>query len=429
MHTIDKKMDTLALEAEVISGLKKVRAASRRLISLSDDQVKEILNKVADLTLLNADQILIANSLDLARMEPNDPKYDRLLLNYDRITAITEDMRRVAELSSPLGTLLEEKTQPNGLTIKRVSVPIGVIGIVYESRPNVTFDVFALCLKSGNACVLKGSRDAHDSNIAIVEVIHEVLAQYGLTDVLYLAPSDREALRHILTATSYIDCVIPRGSQGLISFVRENSKVPVIETGAGIVHTYVDASADVAKAKAIVQNAKCRRVSVCNALDCLIIHSSKLKGLGLIVSGMDASHQVVIQADERSYAAINGKYQANLLHKANDEDFGVEWLSFKMSIKTVDSLEEALDHIANYSSKHSEAIVSEDQRAIDIFIKHVDAACVYSNASTAFSDGAQFGLGAEIGISTQKLHARGPMGLRELTSYKWIVRGEGQVRP
>ena len=300
-------MDSSVLETTVISGLKKVRQASRKLISLTDDQVKEILNQVADLALEKSADILKANRLDLDRMDPNDPKYDRLLLNEDRLKGITDDMRRVAELPSPLDANLDERILKNGLLLKRVSVPIGVIGIVYESRPNVTFDVFSLCLKSGNACVLKGSRDAHDSNIAIVKIIQEVLAQHGLAEVLFLAPSEREALGHILNAIAYIDCVIPRGSQGLINFVRQNSKVPVIETGAGIVHTYVDAEADIAKAAAIVQNAKCRRVSVCNALDCLIIHESQLSRLAEIVEGMDKSHQVVIHADEKSHARYRRK--------------------------------------------------------------------------------------------------------------------------
>ncbi|MFY0602225.1 MAG: glutamate-5-semialdehyde dehydrogenase [Cyclobacteriaceae bacterium] len=416
------------LETTVSEGLEKTLVASRKLIGLSDEKIKEILNRVADLSIQKMDAILKANAMDLSRMDPENPKYDRLLLNESRLTDITEDMRRVAELDSPLGTVLDSKSLDNGLEIERISVPIGVIGIVYESRPNVTFDVFALCLKSGNACVLKGSRDAHDSNIAIVDIIKDVLSEYGLEGVLFLAPSEREALAHILEAEGQIDCVIPRGSQGLIDFVRKNSRVPVIETGAGIVHTYVDIDADLQKAKEITQNAKCRRVSVCNALDCLLIHEGRLEDLPAIVAGMDASHQVVIHADQESYSKLEGKYDASLLKEAKDADFGVEWLSHKMSIKTVSSQEEAHDHIAQFSSKHSEAIVSENQNSIDSFLMHVDAACVYANASTAFSDGAQFGLGAEIGISTQKLHARGPMGLRELTSYKWVVRGNGQIR-
>ena len=420
---------TTLLESSIKAGLTSVSLASRKLVALNDDQIKDILNKVADLALEKSADILKANALDLSRMDPENPKYDRLLLNEVRLKGITDDMRRVADLPSPLGIELESNVLENGLTLKRISVAIGVMGVVYESRPNVTFDVFALCLKSGNACVLKGSRDAHDSNIAIVNVIHEVLSEYGLQDALFLAPSEREALAHILEADDFIDCVIPRGSQGLINYVRENSRVPVIETGAGIVHTYVDEAADIDKAKAIVQNAKCRRVSVCNSLDCLIIHESQLGKLSQIVSGMDASHEVVIYADDKAHKALEGNYQEFLLHQARPEDFGVEWLSHKMSIRTVSSLDEALEHIARFSSKHSEAIVSENEDHVSKFLKHVDAACVYANASTAFSDGAQFGLGAEIGISTQKLHARGPMGLRELTSYKWVVKGDGQVRP
>lgn len=416
------------MELEIVSSLKHTKITSRKLIGFGDTEIQEILNKIADVSIQKMDLILKANALDLSRMDPENPKYDRLLLNEDRLKAIAEDIRRVAGLPSPLGTILETVDRPNGLKIERTSVPIGVIGVVYESRPNVTFDVFALCLKSGNACVLKGSRDAHDSNNAITAIIKEVLAEYHLEDIVLLAPSEREALKYILEADKYIDCIIPRGSQGLIDYVRKNSLVPVIETGAGIVHAYVDSDADVEMAKAIVQNAKCRRVSVCNALDCLIIHKDLLSELPSIVEGMDTSHKVEIHADRESLSVLKGAYQSHLLLKANNEDFGVEWLSYKMSIKTVTSLEEALDHISKYSSKHSETIVSENNETLNYFLKFVDAACVYANASTAFSDGGEFGLGAEIGISTQKLHARGPMGLREMTSYKWIVRGDGQIR-
>ncbi len=421
-------METMDLEMTVLEGLKKTRKASRKLVGLSDDKIAQILNEVADLTLARQDALLKANALDLARMDPENPKYDRLLLNEARLKGITEDMRKVASFDSPLGHIIDHKEMPNGLKIERVSVPIGMIAIIFESRPNVTFDVFSLCLKSGNASVLKGSRDAHDSNIAIVEIIQEVLGKYGLEDTVFLAPSEREALAYILEAEDYIDCAIPRGSQGLISYVRQNARIPVIETGAGIVHTYVDEFADVEKAKNIIQNAKCRRVSVCNALDTMIIHSSKLSDVATLVEGMDANHQVEVYADERSYKELEGKYQGTLLKEATDKEFGIEWLSHKMSIKTVDSFDEALDHIADFSSKHSEAIVTENQTNAETFLTHVDAACVYANASTAYSDGGEFGLGAEIGISTQKLHARGPMGLGELTSYKWVVRGEGQVR-
>lgn len=416
------------MEEQILEALKATQNASRKLVGLSDSQFQEILHEVADLAWERRLAILEANQLDLNRMDPSDPKYDRLLLNEPRLKSILDDMRKVAALPSPLGRLLEEKNLANGLHITRISVPIGVIAVVYESRPNVTFDVFSLCLKTGNACVLKGSRDAKDSNEAIVSVIHDVLSKHELVEVVYLAPADREALGYILSAEGLIDCAIPRGSQGLIDFVRKNSTIPVIETGAGIVHTYVDASADLAKAKAIVKNAKTRRVSVCNALDCLVIHKNNLSGLAELMSGLDSEFQVEVFADDISYSVLEGKYQSTLLHHAKQEDFGVEWLSHKMSIKVVDDFESALQHIAQYSSKHSEAIVAEDKDAINAFLQRVDAACVYANASTAFSDGGEFGLGAEIGISTQKLHARGPMGLREMTSYKWVVMGNGQIR-
>ncbi|WP_258099882.1 glutamate-5-semialdehyde dehydrogenase [Marinoscillum pacificum] len=416
------------MEKQLIEQLEAIQSASRKLIAISGDQKKKILNEVADLALAKEIIILEANQKDLDRMDPTDPKYDRLLLNASRLQSIASDMRRVAELPNPLGKVLDEHVKENGLRIARISVPIGVIGVVYESRPNVTFDVFALTFKTGNACVLKGSRDAADSNEAIVSVIREVLSKYGLEDTVLLAPAEREALPVILTAEGLVDCIIPRGSQGLIDFVRKNASIPVIETGAGIVHTYVDVDADLAKAKAIVQNAKTRRVSVCNALDCLIIHKDRLTDLSAIVQGMDAEYAVEIHADQLSFEALQSSYDQKLLIAADVDDFGIEWLSHKMSIKVVNSLTEALDHIAQYSSKHSEAIVSENLETVELFLQQVDAACVYSNASTAFSDGGEFGLGAEIGISTQKLHARGPMGLREITSYKWVVRGDGQVR-
>ncbi|MFY0605895.1 MAG: glutamate-5-semialdehyde dehydrogenase [Cyclobacteriaceae bacterium] len=416
------------MKEEILASLKSVQIASRKLIGLADDKIQTILNEVADLAWESRNAILEANQLDLKRMDPKDPKYDRLLLNEDRLKGILDDMRRVAKLPSPLGVSLEERTLDNGLSLSRIAVPLGVIAVIYESRPNVTFDVFSLCLKTGNASVLKGSRDAKDSNLAIVKVITKVLSRYDLADVVYLAPAEREGLAHILTAEGLIDCAIPRGSQGLIDFVRKNASIPVIETGAGIVHTYVDKSADLSKAKAIVQNAKTRRVSVCNALDCLVLHRDLLSDLPELVNGINEAHQVEIFADSSAFDILKGHYSEELLHLAKPEDFGVEWLSHKMSIKVVDDFEGALLHIANFSSKHSEAIVAEDQQTIVAFLQRVDAACVYANASTAFSDGGEFGLGAEIGISTQKLHARGPMGLREMTSYKWVIVGEGQVR-
>lgn len=415
------------MQEEILKELQKVKKASRQLVRLADEQIATILNELADLALENEEFILAENKKDLDRMDPNDPKYDRLLLDPSRLKAITDDLRNVAALPSPLNISLESRILPNGLDLSRVTVPLGTIAIIFESRPNVTFDVFSLCLKSGNACVLKGSRDAKDSNLAIVSLIKQVLAKYNLEDICYLAPAEREALPFILNAVNHIDCAIPRGSQGLINFVRENAKVPVIETGAGICHVYVDKDGDVNKAKDIVTNSKARRVSVCNALDCMVIHESKLTDLPAIMADL-SGHNVEVFADELAYPQLEGKYPANLLKKADEASFGTEFLSHKMSIKTVKDVEEALDHVALYSSKHSEAIVSDNKETTTYYLQNTDSACVYANASTAFSDGAQFGLGAEIGISTQKLHARGPMALRELTSYKWVIVGDGQIR-
>lgn len=411
----------------ILEQLRTTCQAARKLIQLGNEDLNLILNHVADAAMLHTPALLAANQLDLERMDSADPKYDRLLLNPKRLEDIAQDIRKVADLPSPLGRVLEERTLPNGLELKKTSVPMGVIGIVYESRPNVTFDVFALCLKSGNAAVLKGSRDAHFSNLAIVDLIKNILADFGLENIVYLAPSEREALLPILTANAYIDLVIPRGSQGLIDFVRKNATVPVIETGAGIVHTYFDASGDLAKGSAIVCNAKTRRVSVCNALDTLIIHESRLPDLAALLAPL-AEQQVELFADEEALAHLTGKYPDLLLSLADASHFGTEFLSLKMSVKTVSNLQEALDHIDRYSSRHSETIVAEDPEIQEIFLRNVDAAVVYSNASTAFTDGSQFGMGAEIGISTQKLHARGPMALPELTSYKWVVKGNGQIR-
>ena len=415
-------------QQDILLQLAKVRAAARKAYRLSDEQIRKILLDVAASAEKKETFILEENLKDLERMDPDDPKYDRLKLTEERIKSIADDTRNVADLPTPLGKVLEEKTLENGLQLRKVSVPLGVIGMIYEARPNVTFDVFALCLKSGNACVLKGGSDAEFSNIAIVSIIHEVLRKHSVDEnMLYLMPTNREATQVLLEAVDYVDIIIPRGSQGLISFVREHARVPVIETGAGIVHTYVDASADLKKAKDIVYNAKTRRVSVCNALDCLVIHQKHLDKLPDICMPL-AEKQVEIFADEDSHAALEGFYPVALLQPALPEHFGTEFLSHKMSIKTVGSLQEALDHIAQYSSKHSEAVVAEDQSVVQEFMQSVDAAAVYANTSTAFTDGAQFGMGAEIGISTQKLHARGPMALPELTSYKWQIFGDGQVR-
>jgi glutamate-5-semialdehyde dehydrogenase len=405
-----------------------VLKASRKLNLVSVAKINQVLEDVALAAINNASFILQENQKDLSRMDQTDPKYDRLMLTGERIKGIAADIRNVASLPSPLGRLLSETIRPNGLLIKKVTVPFGVIGIIYEARPNVTFDVFSLCLKSGNTCVLKGGSDANDSNVAIVKVIQDVLRKHDLDEnILSLLPNDREATAELLHAHGLVDLIIPRGSQSLINFVRENSSIPVIETGAGICHTYFDESGDTAKGQAIVNNAKTRRPSVCNALDCLIIHENRLADLPAITELLP-QNQVVIYADEKAFQALEGKYPASLLEPANEESFGTEFLSYKMSVKTVANIDEALDHIAKYSSKHSEAIIAENNDVLDIFRKSVDAAAVYCNVSTAFTDGAQFGLGAEIGISTQKLHARGPMALEELTSYKWIIEGNGQIR-
>ncbi len=409
--------------------LKKVLEASRQLNLVENDRVKEVLLEVAAQARANTAYILEENQKDLSRMDPEDPKYDRLKLTKERIEGIASDMENVALLDSPVGITLKEMDRPNGLKIKKVTVPFGVIGIIYEARPNVTFDVFALCLKSGNACVLKGGSDAIDSNQAIVSIIQDVLTKFGLNEnTVALLPAGREETNEMLRAHGYIDLIIPRGSQGLINFVRENATIPVIETGAGICHTYFDEFGDAAKGREIIFNAKTRRPSVCNALDCLVIHESRLNELPAFGAKL-LEEKVVIYADERSYEVLKGKYPQDLLFQATPESYGTEFLSLKMSVKTVDSFDEAVSHISQYSSKHSEAIVSENAERIGTFRKLVDASAVYSNASTAYTDGAQFGLGAEIGISTQKLHARGPMALEELTSYKWIVEGSGQVRP
>jgi glutamate-5-semialdehyde dehydrogenase len=417
------------MKEAITKQLYAVQQASREIITLSDETINNLLLALADSIPAHRASLLDANMKDLERMDPADPMFDRLLLNASRLDAIAADIRNVASLPSPLETVLEERVLPNGLNLKKMTVPIGVIGIIYEARPNVTFDVFALCLKSGNATVLKGGSDAMYSNIAIVELIHSVLKEHSINpDIIYLLPAEREAAAVMLNAVGFIDMIIPRGSQNLIDFVRNNAKVPVIETGAGIVHTYFDKSGELELGKNIIFNAKTRRPSVCNALDTLVIHRDRLSDLPALTKPLQEK-QVVLFADEQAFQALQGSYPERLLHQAEPEHFGTEFLSLKMSVKTVASLNEALEHIARYSSRHSEAIISTDPQTTATFLKRVDAAVVYANTSTAFTDGAQFGLGAEIGISTQKLHARGPMALKELTTYKWIIEGNGQTRP
>lgn len=407
---------------------KKVKNASKTLATISDEKRNEILLAVADSIESNITQLIASNALDLARMDKNDPMYDRLQLNAKRLQDIAADMRHVSTLPSPLGRVLKEKTLDNGLHLRRISVPFGVIGMIYEARPNVTFDVFSLCFKSGNACILKGGKDADESNKAAIKVIHDVLKRFNInTDIVELLPATHEATAEMLTAVGYIDLCIPRGSKRLINFVRDTAKIPVIETGAGVVHCYFDESGDTEIAKDIIHNAKCRRCSVCNALDTLIINSNRLNDLTEICSKL-AESNVIIHADERAFNALKGHYPDSLLKQVTQDIWDTEWLSMQMGIKTVDSIDEAIQHIAEYGSGHSESIISEDIDAQHKFQTLVDAACVYVNVPTSFTDGSQFGLGAEIGISTQKLGARGPMALEEITTYKWLIEGHGQIR-
>ena len=402
--------------------------ASRSLNLINDDTINQVLISLADEVIARCEAILTANEKDLAAMDKSNPMYDRLLLSKERIDGIAADIRHVALLPSPLGKMLLETERPNGMKISKITVPFGVVGIIYEARPNVSLDVFSLCLKSGNACVLKGGSDAHNSNSAIVKIIQSVLEKFRLDmNIVTLLPAGREATAELMNAVGFVDVIIPRGGKGLIDFVRDNSHIPVIETGAGICHTYFDESGDLEKGKEIIFNAKTRRVSVCNALDCLVINEKRLADLPALCQKL-ADKEVVIYADVKAFTFLNGNYPSRLLQKSTGESYGTEFLDYKMSVKTVENIESAVNHIAAFSSKHSECIISEDEKNISYFDKVIDAACVYTNVSTAFTDGAQFGLGAEIGISTQKLHARGPMALQELCSYKWIIKGDGQTR-
>ena len=446
----------------------RVKRASKSLALLTDQQRNDILNAVADAIIYHKDRILAANARDLTKMSKDNPLYDRLQLTEKRLQDIAADMRNVASLPSPLGHVTKQKTLPNGLRLCRVSVPFGVIGMIYEARPNVTFDVFSLCFKSGNACVLKGGKDADETNREEVAIIHEVIEKFFsvecrtesvefatamegcadgtavanstfytlnstlLTDSVMLLPATHEATAEMLNAVGYIDLCIPRGGRKLIDFVRDTARVPVIETGAGVVHTYFDKDGDLEMGKAIILNAKTRRVSVCNALDSLIIHESRLTDLSALVAPL-LEKGVTLYCDDPSYHAVANStlytLHSTLISHATPDSFGTEFMDYKMAIKTVASLDEALAHIDRYGSGHSEAIITADAEAARTFQQHVDAACVYWNAPTSFTDGAQFGLGAEIGISTQKLGPRGPMALEEITTYKWLIEGEGQTRP
>lgn len=413
---------------EYESLFKAARKAGAALADVEPERLGRVLRRAAQLLCEHTPALLAANARDLEAMPASSPMRDRLRLTPERIAAIAADMEAVSHLRSPQGEELARWTQPNGMTIVKRRVPFGVVGMVCEARPNVTADIFALCVKTGNACVLKGGSDARCSNQAIAALLHEALRGEGIdTDTFTLLPPGHDAVAALLGAVGYVDVVIPRGGAGLIRFVRENARIPVIETGAGIVHTYFDRAGDLEKGRAVVCNAKTRRVSVCNALDCLIVHGDRLADLPALCAPL-ADAQVTLYADDEAFRALEGHYPAELLEHAAEEHFGTEFLDYKLAVKTVPSLDEALAHIGRYSSRHSEAIVTEDDAAAAQFTRRVDAACVYVNVATSFTDGGQFGFGAEVGISTQKLHARGPMGLPELTTYKYIVTGDGQIR-
>ena len=407
----------------------KVKESGKILVSIDDKKKNEILIAVAESILCHTEELLAANARDLERMEKSNPLYDRLQLTEARLQGIASDIRHVSELPSPLGKTIKHHILDNGLDIRKVSVPFGVVGIIYEARPNVTFDVFSLCLKSGNACILKGGKDADNSNKAIITLIHQVLKDFLLpTSIVELLPATHEATGEMLQAVGYIDVCIPRGGKQLIRFVRDNAKIPVIETGAGVVNMYFDEYGNTAIGIPVINNAKTRRVSVCNALDCLIIHKQRLEDLPDLCKLLQESH-VVLYADESAYSVLEHRYPQELLRHATPESYGTEYMDYAMSIRTVNNIKEALEHIQKYGSGHSESIITEDTSNADLFQNQVDAACVYVNAPTSFTDGAQFGLGAEIGISTQKLGPRGPMALEEMTTYNWLINGNGQIRP
>lgn len=412
----------------ILQQLQQARKAKESISKLSVDEKKEILNGIAEALIINQESIVAENEKDLARMDSSDSKYDRLILNLPRIEALAEAIREVSNLQDPTNQLLSSKDLANGLHIEKRSVALGVVGVIYESRPNVTVDVAALCIQSGNVCLLRGGSDAWNTNTVLVQLIRSVLEAKGANpDIVQLLPTDRELVAELLTATKFVDIIIPRGSQGLIDFVRENAKVPVIETGAGVCHTYVEATADLEKAAAIVANAKISRPSVCNALDTVLVDNTVAKAFLERLLPEFEKHAVEVFADAESFKLLS-EMNYPFLQPAEESDFGREFLDLKCSVKVVDGIEEALNHISNFSSRHSECIVSENQDYIQRFMESVDAAAVYANASTRFTDGGEFGLGAEIGISTQKLHARGPFALEKLVTEKWLVTGNGQVR-
>lgn len=408
--------------------LQQTQQAAATVRRLSDSQKTDLLNRLADVLLAHTSQILAENQQDLDRMPDTDPKKDRLRLTEKRVADLADSLRTVATLPDPTGDVLLERTIEQGLKLRKIAVPLGVVGVIYESRPNVTVDVASLCLRSGNACVLKGGKEADFSNRILVRLIQQTLAEFGVpAEAVLLLPPDRAVVNELLTATRYVDIIIPRGSESLIQFVRKNSLVPTIETGAGVCHGYVEASADLAKARDIIVNGRVSRPSVCNSLDCALVDEAiAAEFLPMLIPDF-TKWNVEVFADETAYAILSEAGYPNL-HRAQPGDFGREFLDYKCAVKVVSGPDEALSHIQTYSSRHSEAIISQDQAVIDRFLNEVDAAAVYANASTRFTDGGVFGLGAEIGISTQKLHARGPFALEKLVTEKWVVTGDGQVR-
>ncbi|MEY4107751.1 MAG: hypothetical protein RL181_2093 [Bacteroidota bacterium] len=422
-------MPTKLSSSDLLAQLERTQRSALQIRNLSDGARQALLRDLATATRAAVFPVLDANRADVAAMDPADPKRDRLLLNEARIEALATSILDVAALPDPTGRIWAEHRLDNGLHIQKISVPLGVVGVIYESRPNVTLDVGALCLRSGNAAVLRGGSDAWQTNRVLVALMQDVLAQHGLDrDIVALLPPDRELAHALLQANRFVDVLIPRGSEGLIRFVRENARIPVIETGAGVCHTYVHALADLEKARAIVVNAKVSRPAVCNALDTVLVDSAVASRFLPLLCPEFQQWKVAVYADAESYAVLQAAGYERLF-PATEEDFGREFLDYACSVGVVSGLEDALEHIRRYSSRHSEAIVSEDRAVCRRFLNEVDAAAVYSNASTRFTDGGSFGLGAEIGISTQKLHARGPFALEKLVTEKWVGEGSGQTRP
>ena len=415
-------------ENEIIEQLASTRSASTSLAVATSEKRNEVLFNLAQLLLENSAEIIIENLKDLAKISADDPMRDRLLLNSDRIESLSKSLYEVAKFSDPTGQVLTDKILSNGLKLTKISVPLGVVGVIFESRPNVTVDVAALCIRSGNAAVLRGGSDAWHTNAILVQLIHQALISAGLSsDLIRLLPTDRTHVSTLLHAVKYVDVIIPRGSEALIQRVRRESLVPTIETGAGVCHTFVAQSADIAMAVKVVINAKVSRPSVCNSLDTILLQESIAQEFLNKCARELAEYKVKVYADGESYdvlAGLNYPY----LQLAEESDFGREFLDFACSIRIVEDLNEALHHIDQYSSRHSEAIISSVESEANLFLASVDAAAVYWNASTRFTDGGVFELGAEVGISTQKLHARGPFGLEKLVTEKWVVKGNGQIR-